>query len=35
MRKKEAARLADEEDLAELKRIEEEAKRRNKELRCQ
>jgi hypothetical protein len=31
MRKKEAARLADEEDLAELKRIEEEAKRRNKE----
>jgi hypothetical protein len=31
MRKKEAARLADEEDLAELKRIEEEAKRLNKE----
>ena len=31
MRKKEAARLADEADLAELKRIEEEAKRRNKE----
>ena len=31
MRKKEAARLADEADLEELKRIEEEAKRRNKE----
>ena len=31
MRKKEAARLADEADLTELKRIEEEAKRRNKE----
>jgi hypothetical protein len=31
MRKKEAARLADQADLEELKRIEEEAKRRNKE----